>query len=52
MSDQKTFNNFSEFYPFYLQEHNNKICRRLHFFGSLLVLCLLALILFTGKISW
>lgn len=32
------FANFSEFYPFYLGEHANRTCRRLHFTGSLLVL--------------
>lgn len=28
------YKNFAEFYPFYLQEHSNRICRRLHFIGS------------------
>lgn len=32
------FNSFAEFYPYYLQEHSNDICRRLHYLGSLLVL--------------
>ncbi|MBX9913316.1 MAG: DUF962 domain-containing protein [Pseudomonadaceae bacterium] len=32
------FNSFAEFYPYYLQEHSNDICRRLHYVGSLLVL--------------
>jgi hypothetical protein len=35
------FNSFAEFYPFYLNEHVNKTCRRLHFVGSTLVLSLL-----------
>ena len=30
----QTFNNFREFYPFYLGEHADKTCRRLHFIGS------------------
>ncbi|WP_417567764.1 Mpo1-like protein [Marinobacter sp.] len=38
MSYQRTFNNFSEFYPYYLEEHSDVICRRLHFAGSLLVI--------------
>ncbi len=25
---------FSEFYPYYLGEHSNRTCRRLHFIGS------------------
>jgi hypothetical protein len=32
------FSSFAEFYPYYLQEHSNDICRRLHYVGSLLVL--------------
>ncbi|MGH8414435.1 MAG: Mpo1-like protein [Gammaproteobacteria bacterium] len=32
------FANFREFYPFYLGEHRNRTCRRLHFIGSCLVL--------------
>ncbi len=29
---------FREFYPFYLGEHRNRTCRRLHFVGTSLVL--------------
>jgi hypothetical protein len=29
------FASFREFYPFYLGEHANRTCRRLHFVGSL-----------------
>lgn len=32
------FTSFEEFYPFYLGEHSNRTCRRLHFVGSALVL--------------
>jgi hypothetical protein len=32
------FTSFAQFYPYYLQEHSNDICRRLHYLGSLLVL--------------
>lgn len=35
------FERFSDFYPFYLAEHSNPVCRRLHYVGSLLVLTLL-----------
>jgi hypothetical protein len=35
------FQTFKEFYPFYLQEHANATCRRLHFIGSTLVLLIL-----------
>ena len=32
------FATFAEFYPFYLAEHRNRICRRLHFAGSMMVI--------------
>lgn len=37
-----TFSSFSEFYPYYLSEHANANCRRLHFVGSWLVLAVIA----------
>ena len=37
------FNSFADFYPFYLEEHSNRTCRRLHFIGSCLVLLLLGI---------
>ena len=37
----KQFKAFSEFYPFYLAEHSNRTCRRLHFLGSTLVVVIL-----------
>jgi hypothetical protein len=39
---QSPFTSFAEFYPYYLSEHSNKTCRRLHLVGSLLVLTVLA----------
>ncbi len=38
----RSFQSFREFYPYYLQEHSNETCRRLHFIGSTLVLVILA----------
>lgn len=32
------FKSFRAFYPFYLGEHANATCRRLHFLGSTIVL--------------
>jgi hypothetical protein len=32
------YQSFSEFYPFYLSEHRDRVCRRLHFVGSTLVI--------------
>lgn len=45
----KQFNSFAEFYPFYLAEHKNRVCRRLHFFGSWLVLLILSYSIFTSQ---
>ncbi len=45
----KQYNSFAEFYPYYLSEHSDPRCRRLHLVGSLLVLCLLAYTLSTGQ---
>jgi len=36
------YTRFDDFYPYYLQEHSNRTCRRLHFVGSSLALLLLA----------
>ncbi|GAA0340943.1 DUF962 domain-containing protein [Bowmanella denitrificans] len=44
----KEYQSFREFYPYYLKEHRNLICRRLHFIGSWLVLALLAYSLLSG----
>ena len=45
-SENGSFASFRDFYPYYLSEHSNAACRRLHFVGSSLVLgCLVALAL-------
>jgi hypothetical protein len=41
------FDSFRTFYPFYLGEHSNRICRRLHVTGSLSVLVILVAVLIT-----
>jgi hypothetical protein len=43
------FASFREFYPFYLSEHSNRTCRRLHFVGSTLALVCLAMMLATSR---
>lgn len=48
----QTFSSFREFYPFYLAEHANRTSRRLHFIGSVGVLCLLALALVQRNAWW
>jgi hypothetical protein len=40
---------FAEFYPFYLSEHSNRTCRRLHFTGSSLALLCLCMLAATGE---
>ncbi len=35
------FTRFADFYPFYLEEHSNRTCRRLHFVGTSLALVLI-----------
>lgn len=45
------FASFREFYPFYLSEHRNSTCRRLHFAGTTLVILLLAAAIVAGN-AW
>lgn len=48
----KRFTTFREFYPFYLSEHRNVACRRLHFTGSSLVVVLVVVAIATGNPWW
>ncbi|MEH0165531.1 Mpo1-like protein [Paucibacter sp. JuS9] len=48
----KQMASFAEFYPYYLGEHSNTTCRRLHFLGSSLGLACLALLVYTGQWYW
>lgn len=36
MSQAKHYDSLEAFYPYYLAEHSNRTCRRLHFIGSTL----------------
>lgn len=47
--DPRQFASFAEFYPFYLTEHSNRTCRRLHFVGSTLALVCLVMLIVTAK---
>ncbi len=46
------YRSFAEFYPFYLSEHRNRTCRRLHFVGSALVLAVVAAAIATRDPVW
>ena len=39
------YSSFKDFYPFYLGEHANLICRRLHFIGTSGVVVIAALVI-------
>lgn len=43
------FKSLKEFYPYYLSEHQNLSCRRLHFVGTSLVIGLLLYFLISGN---
>ena len=45
------YNNFQEFYPFYLSQHANKACRRLHFVGSIIILAIIGFALINKNYS-
>ncbi len=51
-SSDTEYRSFAEFYPFYLSQHANTVCRRLHFVGSLLVVAILIFSLLTGNFLW
>jgi len=46
------FASFAEFYPFYLAEHANPTCRRLHFVGTSLVLATIVAAFATRNAWW
>ena len=39
------YSSFKDFYPFYLGEHSNLVCRRLHFIGTSGVVVIAALVI-------
>jgi len=48
---EQRYTSFAEFYPYYLQEHSNSTCRRLHFAGTTLVLMIIAYVVVTGALA-
>tara|TARA_B110000438_G_scaffold247867_1_gene250241 strand:- start:1577 stop:1891 length:315 start_codon:yes stop_codon:yes gene_type:complete len=47
---EKKYNSFKEFYPHYLSEHQNYICRSLHFYGNFCVIGIILLSFYNIKI--
>jgi hypothetical protein len=45
------FNSLAEFYPYYLTEHANRSCRRLHVAGTSLVIASALGAIVTGKLA-
>lgn len=50
--NEKRFARFRDFYPYYLSEHRDRTCRRLHFIGTTLVLCCLAAAIGSWNAWW
>lgn len=46
---ESRYKTFREFYPFYLNEHRNPVCRRLHFIGSSLIILVLVITAMSGN---
>ena len=51
-SPPKKYDSFAEFYSFYLSEHSDRTCRRLHFAGSTLALLRLVALIVTRSPWW
>ena len=49
MALSREFRSFSEFYPYYLSEHANRTCRRLHFVGTLLLILIALYAAFSAR---
>ncbi|MEQ7919625.1 DUF962 domain-containing protein [Xanthomonas sp. WHRI 1810A] len=52
MDTVKPFTRFADFYPYYLQEHRDSTCRRLHFIGTSLVILVMLLALISANFVW
>ena len=46
------YKSFNDFYPFYIHEHSNRTCRRIHVIGTGLVLVVLITALVTLNAWW
>ena len=50
VTETRRYRTFGEFYPFYLSEHSNRTCRRLHFVGTTIGLGCVIAALVTGNL--
>ena len=48
----RKYSRFADFYPFYLSEHANRTCRRLHFVGTSIGVACLVLAFVTLNFWW
>lgn len=49
MENLRTFERFTDFYPYYLEEHRDSTCRRLHFVGTSLVIAIMVIALLSAN---
>ncbi|MDH3646683.1 MAG: DUF962 domain-containing protein [Gammaproteobacteria bacterium] len=54
MDTNERYRDFKSFYPFYLNEHSDRMCRRLHFIGTGLVIAtfLVAIVGSNWRLLW
>ena len=52
MSETREYRTFTEFYPYYLEEHRNRACRRLHFIGTMLVITIFIYSIITASFMY
>ena len=50
--DKPGYASMREFYPFYLSQHRDPTCRRLHFVGTSIALAVIVVALATGHWHW
>ena len=48
----KKYTSFKEFYPYYLEEHQDSTCKKLHFIGSTLVIIVIVYSLWSTNYKW
>jgi hypothetical protein len=46
------FASFGEFYPYYLEQHTNRVSRRLHVSGTLLAIAVVVAAIVSGRWLW